>query len=116
MVAWSGRTNRSAGFYLPRQDFQALQHDESSNDGVGGGDSWDDVTRHSWKKDRHLPEGGGHYRPLVLGRVQAQEISILTLSRDNLHLTSKRLFMFMLKMCIRKFAAALTKSIAGGSS
>lgn len=24
--------------------------------------------------------------------------------------------MFMLKMCIRKFAAAVTKSIAGGSS
>ena len=32
------------------------------------------------------------------------------------HLTSKRLFMFMLKICMRRLAAAVTKSIAGGSS
>lgn len=32
------------------------------------------------------------------------------------HLTSKRLFMFMLKTCMRRLAAAVTKSIAGGSS
>lgn len=34
----------------------------------------------------------------------------------NLHFTSKRLFMFMLKMCIRRLAAEVTKSMAGGSS
>lgn len=34
----------------------------------------------------------------------------------NLHLTSKRLFMFMLKMYIRRLAAAVTKSMEGGSS
>lgn len=60
VVVWSGITNRPAGFYLPRQDFQALQNNESSNDGVGCGDSWDDIPGHSCKKDRHLPECGGH--------------------------------------------------------
>lgn len=34
----------------------------------------------------------------------------------NLHFTSKGHFMFMLKMCIRRLDAAVTKSIAGGSS
>lgn len=49
-------------------------------------------------------------------RERETPVTVLTLSKDNLHLTSKRLFMFMLKMCIRRFAAAVTKSIAGGSS
>lgn len=33
-----------------------------------------------------------------------------------LHLISKRLFIFILKICILRFAAAVTKSNAGGSS
>lgn len=110
-------TNRSAGFDLPRQDFQALQHNEPSNDGVGCGDSWDDVSRHGWKADRQTDI----YLKVGVTTVQGESeretpISALTLSKDNSHLTSKRLFMFMLKMCMRRFAAAVTKSIAGGSS
>lgn len=38
------------------------------------------------------------------------------LNKSNSHFTSNGLFMFMLKMCIRKLAAAVTKSRAGGSS
>lgn len=99
---------------MPRQYLQALQHDESSNDGVGGGNGRDDVPCHGWNTHTHLPECGGNCCTLVFRRAQPNPPP--TTSTGDLHLTSKRLFMPMLKMCMRRFAAAVTKSIAAGSS
>lgn len=46
MNSTRAETYSFAAFWLPSQDFEGLHDDAASDDGVGGGDGWDNVASH----------------------------------------------------------------------
>ena len=101
-------TYRSTLIYFSWQNLQTLQHYQTSYHCISSSYSWDNISCHCCKISKSTQIFNSKWKSSL-----DYYLNVIYLS---LHLISNLLFIFILKTCILRFAAEVTKSIAEGSS